>query len=555
MLRFGPYEVHEELGRGGMGVVYRGFDPLIRRDVALKTIKLSDIADGSERRQMQERLEREAQSAGRLSHPSIVTIYQIGYEELRPGETVAYIAMEYVAGWTLAAVLERTRVANRALALSLLRQAAEGLDHAHSQGVIHRDVKPANLLITPDGRLKIADFGLAKLLSHTMTMTGTLMGSPFYMSPEQVRANRVDGRSDQYALAVVAYEVFGGRKPYQAESLSALVYKIAHEEPPLLELEPADLAGRLNPVLRRAMSKEPGERFPGCVAFINELERACAEPGPVPEAPAPSRPQEFSRAPASPPPPEIPPPLPRRARRIAAPGAAIAAAFAVVAALALGVKYLGTQETPARIEVVQPQPAVEPGAQPGPASRPAEAPSSALPAAVAPPSRPPASTKPAPRPERQSKPAPPVSLVTAPVKPPENNPAPAEQNTQQASPPPAPVPAPQAQPEPAREPVRTAPKLLQQAPAPYTDQARAAGIQGAVLLSVDIDERGFPVRARVLKPLDPGLDRSAIQSLAGWRFQPATADGKPVGATVNVEVKFNLVGGPARQRPSLKPPG
>ena len=264
-----------------MGIVYRGFDPLIQRDVALKTIKLYDISDESERRHMQDRLAREAQSAGRLSHPNIVTIYQVGYAEMRPNEVVAYIAMEYVPGRTLAAVMEKTRPGNHGLVLKLLRQTAEGLDYAHSQGVIHRDVKPANLLITSDGRLKITDFGVAKLVSHTMTMTGTVLGSPFYMSPEQIRADRVDGRSDQYALAVVAYEVFGGRKPFQAETLSALVYKIAHEEAPGLELDSAALAGRLSPILKRAMAKEPEARYPNCRAFVDALEAAWAEPAPV----------------------------------------------------------------------------------------------------------------------------------------------------------------------------------------------------------------------------------------------------------------------------------
>ncbi len=484
MLRFGPYEVHEEIGRGGMGVVYRGFDPLIRRDVALKTIKLYDIADESERRQMQERLEREAQSAGRLSHPSIVTIYQVGYEEIRPGETVAFIAMEYVAGWTLATVLEKTRVTNHSTVLRLLRQAAEALDYAHSQGVVHRDVKPANLLITQDGRLKIADFGLAKLLSHTMTVTGTIMGSPCYMSPEQVRAEPVDGRSDQYALAVVAFEVFGGKKPYHAETLSALVYKIAHEAPPPLELAEAELAGRLNPVLRRAMSKDPRARFATCVEFVESLEKASSAPEPdavasksaaPPPSAAPATPRQTAQAPV----------MPRKSV----------------------------------LQSPRPQPPVSASkAKPAVATQKL----AVTPRSETPPMNPQAVVENAPKPEAAP---PPPSPAPEPVK-------------QQLAPPP--------------EPVKTAPKLLQQAPAAYTNQARAAGIEGIVLLSVDLNDQGVPIRARVLKPLDPGLDRSAVQSLAAWRFQPATENGKPVGATVNVEVKFNLVGGPSRQRPSLK---
>lgn len=556
MLRFGPYEVREELGRGGMGIVYRGFDPIIRRDVALKTIKLYDIGDEGERRQMQERLEREAQSAGRLSHPNIVTIYQVGYAELRPGEMVAFIAMEYVPGRTLAGVLEKTRATNVPVVLKILRQAAEGLDYAHLQGVIHRDVKPANMLITADGRLKITDFGVAKLVSHTMTMTGTVLGSPFYMSPEQIRAERVDGRSDQYALAVVAYEVFGGRKPFQAETLSALVYKIAHEDPPKLVLESEALAGRLNPVLQRAMAKEPDARYPSCLAFVEALESACAEPAPVVAARLDeTQPVAPRAAPASKPKPApVAPPPPRKLPWPAL--AAAAGVLAVIAGLAGVVKFL----TPSIPSALEPQPVaqsatqpatpeVKPAAEPDPlrvVSRERETPvSSSKTVAQAPPAAKPAA-------ERTS--TPPATAMT----PPRPEPAPAQPAPEPASPEPVktaaaePEPPAPAPPAPAREPVRTPPKLLERVPAPYTNEARSAGIEGAVLLSVDIDERGIPVRARILKSLDPGLDSNAIRSLGGWRFQPATEDGKPVGSTANIEIQFRLAGAPTKQRPTLK---
>jgi TonB family protein len=559
MLRFGPYEVRDELGRGGMGIVYRGFDPIIRREVALKTIKLYDIGEEGERRQMQERLEREAQSAGRLSHPNIVTIYQVGYAELRPGEMVAFIAMEYVPGRTLAAVLEKTRATNVPMVLKILRQAAEGLDYAHQQGVIHRDVKPANMLLTADGRLKITDFGVAKLVSHTMTMTGTVLGSPFYMSPEQIRAERVDGRSDQYALAVVAYEVFGGRKPFQAETLSALVYKIAHEDPPKLVLDSEALAGRLNPVLQRAMAKEPDARYPSCVALVEALERACAEPEPVVAArlaetqpvtvkPAP----RVAPVPAPAAAPAQPGPAPAPARKLPWPAIAAAAGVLVlIAGLAGALKHFSPtpastpQGQPAAQAVTQPAaPEAKPTAEPElprVVSREREAP-------VAPPNtvtQAPQAAKPA-----AERPVIPPATASAPPKPepPPVQPAPEPARTEAvktatAGPEP---------PAPAREPVRTAPKLLERAAAPYTNEARAAGIEGAVHLSVDIDERGIPVRARVLKPLDPGLDSNAIRSLGGWRFQPATEDGKPVGSTANIEIQFRLVGAPTKQRPTLK---
>ncbi|MBE0660414.1 MAG: serine/threonine protein kinase, partial [Bryobacteraceae bacterium] len=284
MRRFGQYEVTGELGRGGMGIVFKGFDPVIRREVALKTIRLYDIDDVGERARMQERLEREAQSAGRLSHPNIVTIYQFGYEQVKPNETMAFIAMEYVPGRTLASLLGEGRPLQTQVVMSLLKQAAEAIDYAHAQGVIHRDIKPANLLVTPDARLKVTDFGVAKISAHTLTMTGTVLGSPFYMSPEQIRGEKVDARTDQYALGVVAFEAFGGRKPFDAETLSSLVYQIVHMEPPALELPDSEMARRVNPVLMRALAKSAEGRFGSCGEFVRALAGAIEEHGRRPAA-------------------------------------------------------------------------------------------------------------------------------------------------------------------------------------------------------------------------------------------------------------------------------
>jgi serine/threonine-protein kinase len=560
MLRFGPYEVHEELGRGGMGIVYRGFDPLIQRDVALKTIKLYDISDEAERRHMQDRLAREAQSAGRLSHPNIVTIYQVGYAEMRPNEVVAYIAMEYVPGRTLAAILEKARPGNHTLVLKLLRQAAEGLDYAHSQGVIHRDVKPANLLITSEGRLKITDFGVAKLVSHTMTMTGTVLGSPFYMSPEQIRADRVDGRSDQYALAVVAYEVFGGRKPFQAETLSALVYKIAHEEAPGLELDSAALAGRLTPILKRAMAKDPEARYPNCLALVDALEHAWAEPAAV-AAPPLAETQPVRPAPPAPPsrpaPVQPPSPKPSPAATKKQPWLAIAAGVAVVAIILAGATQFFKPGLPAPASSAQATPA-EPEPEPRTSNPPVTARVTSTPmtptstAPIKPSPAPPPAPRPAAKPD--TTPVRPQPLVSAPPAasqtPPIEPPAKPEAESPALDPKPAAAQPPP--PTPSKEILRTPPRLLQRAPAAYTNDARNAGIEGTVQLSVDIDERGIPVRARILKSLHPGLDQNAIRSLGGWRFQPATEDGRPAPSTATIDINFSLVGAPSRQAPSLK---
>ncbi len=201
----------------------------------------------------------------------------MGYTELRPGETTAFIAMELIRGRSLAVAIDEVRADPR-LMVALLGQAASALDHAHRQGVIHRDVKPANLLVTAEGQIKVTDFGVAKIVSQTITTTGTVLGSPFYMSPEQIKSEPVDGRTDQYSLAVVAYEILSGAKPFQAESLSSLVFQIVQQEPPRLRMEPPALAERVNAVLLRAMAKDPAQRFDTCTAFVSAL-AAALNPG------------------------------------------------------------------------------------------------------------------------------------------------------------------------------------------------------------------------------------------------------------------------------------
>lgn len=561
-MQLGQYQVWEEIGRGGMGVVYRGYDPLIGREVALKTIHLYAIADPRERQEMQDRLQREAQSAGRLSHPNIVTIYQIGYAELQPGQTSAFLAMEFIPGANLSALLDSLRAGPPEQIIGLLRQAAAALDYAHSRGVIHRDIKPANLLVTPEGILKIADFGVAKILTQTVTMTGTVLGSPAYMSPEQIKAEPVDGRTDQYSLAVVAYELFTGKKPFEAETLSSLVYKIAQQPPPPLENVPPHLAGRIGPVLLRALEKDPAARYGTCMEFVEALEagleasaaaaRAAKKPG------------------AAPPPPERPA-KPRPPLRV--PVRALAAAGAVCAGIALiGWMAVLLREPAPKVQLpaaTQPAAAVEP-ASPAQASLPPEpekpAPVTASlatnpPPARLPPSPPVAPPKASPPPTQAAMPklAPAAGAKPAPAG---QTPAPLPASKTEPQPPPVaaetkPEPAkpasePHTPPPPPREPVRTPPRVAQTAPAAYTPEALQKGIEGAVLLSVDIDDQGVPRRARVLRSLDPGLDRKAIESLAGWRFTPATEDGRAVPSTANVEVNFRLVGAPRRTPPSLK---
>ncbi len=270
MDQIGPYQIQGELGRGGMGIVYRGLDPVIGRTVAVKTVHAAELGDAVEQEKLKERLFREAKSAGILSHPGIVTIYQAGQDK-----DVLFIAMEFIDGPNLADALARTRPSME-LTLQLVKQAAEALDYAHSKGVIHRDIKPGNLLLQSEGRVKIADFGIAKLAAHNLTKTGTTVGSPAYMSPEQIRAGPMDGRADQYSLAICAYEMVTGIRPYDSDTITSLVFKIVFEQPDLSRLENVPRGAQLEAVFRKALAKTAEERYPTCVAFWQALSDAAS---------------------------------------------------------------------------------------------------------------------------------------------------------------------------------------------------------------------------------------------------------------------------------------
>jgi TonB family protein len=263
--KIGPYQILKELGRGGMGVVYRGVDPVIGRHVAIKTLRPEDMGESSERGSMGERLLREARSAGILSHPSIVTIYQAGQDQ-----EFIYIAMEFVDGANLADVLAQGRL-NIDATLKILKQSAEALDYAHSKGVVHRDIKPGNLLLEPSGKIKIADFGIAKLNQAGVTKTTSSVGSPAYMSPEHVRAQSIDGRADQYSLGVVAHEMLTGRRPHDSEELTSLVFKVVFEPPDLSLLQALPKGNQLEPIFARVLSKAADERYASCMEFYEAL--------------------------------------------------------------------------------------------------------------------------------------------------------------------------------------------------------------------------------------------------------------------------------------------
>jgi serine/threonine protein kinase len=255
-----------------MGVVYHALDPNIGRPVAIKTIRVGDARKPEEQQRLRERLLREARSAGMLSHPGIVTIYDVEQQ----GD-LAYIAMEYVDGPTLDHLLSQGRPMTPQQIFSILGQTAAALDYAHQKGIVHRDIKPANIMIAADGTAKITDFGIAKITAtDQFTMTGTIVGTPHYMSPEQVQGQAVDGRSDQFSLAVIAYEILTGEKPYTGDHLTTVVYRIVAEEPvPPHRLNPT-LAGAIESTLKKGLAKKADARYRTCQEFTEALERSCA---------------------------------------------------------------------------------------------------------------------------------------------------------------------------------------------------------------------------------------------------------------------------------------
>ncbi|HUI09114.1 MAG TPA: protein kinase [Bacteroidota bacterium] len=272
MKKIGKYEIVEELGRGGMGVVYRAYDPTLEREVALKVIQqiALDVAD------TKARFYREARMAARLSHDAIAVIYEIGEEA-----GVPFIAMEYLPGRDLRGVIDAREPLSLDQKLDYARQVARGLQYAHAKNVIHRDIKPENIKLLDDGRVKIIDFGIAKPYTPTaspedrstsavLTRMGMRIGTPWYMSPEQARGNPVDRRTDIFSFGVVLYELLTYAKPFQGDDTTVL-YKILHEEPPPIKLEESGLADEIQRILSRCLAKDHEERYGDCAEVLRDL--------------------------------------------------------------------------------------------------------------------------------------------------------------------------------------------------------------------------------------------------------------------------------------------
>jgi len=266
--QLGRYEIIGELGQGAMGIVYKAKDPLIDRIVAIKTISLNLAQE--EKEEYEARFYQEAKAAGRLSHPNIVTIYDVG----KSGD-VAYIAMEFLQGRELRDVLNEEPLLPVDQVLDIVVQVAQGLAYAHEYGIVHRDVKPANIMVVRDGHVKITDFGIARMASASVrTQTGMVLGSPKYMSPEQVMGKQIDQRSDIFSLGAMLYEMLTGQVPFNGENINVIMYQIMNAVPqPPNALNPA-VPDMLNFIVAKALAKAPDDRYCDAGEFANDL-RAC----------------------------------------------------------------------------------------------------------------------------------------------------------------------------------------------------------------------------------------------------------------------------------------
>ena len=265
----GRYEIVSELGRGAMGIVYKAMDPVIGRTVAVKTIRLSEEGTGLSRPELLTRFQTEARAAGLLTHPNIVVVFDAGEED-----GLYYITMELVEGKSLQALLDAGHAFPLPRTLRIMEQTCSALQFAHERNVVHRDIKPANLMLTADDTVKITDFGTAKILQFgTTQQTAHVMGTPSYMSPEQVKGRAVDGRSDIFSLGVMLYEMVAGEKPFPGQNITTVIYKIVNEDPvPPRQIDPSIHPG-ISSVVMKALQKEPEQRYQNCREMLEDLKR------------------------------------------------------------------------------------------------------------------------------------------------------------------------------------------------------------------------------------------------------------------------------------------
>jgi TonB family protein len=267
--KIGRYEIVAPIGYGAMGAVYKAFDPIIKRSVAVKTLRLDVPPSSPDYRAFLERFAVEAKTAGRLSHPNIVTLYDVSSVD----EPLPWLAMEFVDGRTVTEILQGERLKPE-LVVSLVSQIASAIDYAHSEGVIHRDIKPSNVIVHAGEKVKVTDFGIAKMMDAEATNSGLMMGTPSYMSPEQAMGEELDGRTDIFSLGVVAFEMLSGHQPFPGNNVTSILYKLVHSDP--IHPDNLEVLGLLPDkwveVFSRVLAKSPSERYPTASAFVQHLE-------------------------------------------------------------------------------------------------------------------------------------------------------------------------------------------------------------------------------------------------------------------------------------------
>lgn len=545
--KIGKYTIHRELGRGAMGVVYEGEDPYIGRRVAIKTIRFDVLAGDRERDDAQRRFLREAQSAGNLSHPSIVTIYEVGEDE-----GLTYIAMEFVEGESLEARIRSGRRLTVAEVADLMDQLCDALDYAHRRGVIHRDIKPANILVDRDGRPRIVDFGIARIESSGLTQTATVMGTPYYMAPEQIAGAAIDHRADLFALGAVLYELLTFAKPFAGENMTTVIYRIMNVEPP----PPREIDGSLPPgldaVVRTALAKQPAARFQSGRALVEALRDpdrfARAQAGAATTVV-----QEPAVAEVIPATAEGPLPAPsagfdtRRKAMIAVVGgmmAVLAIAAAVVVFSGRGgappAAGGGADAPPAADPLSAPGAVPAPDAAGAPAGQPAGQASSSAGPATTPASRP---RTPTPRPANPAR-----GSVSSPRG------APAGPSGAAPAGPPPPGPSVLPAPPPATGApvvagrvfeltgVDERPQVVREVPPVYPADALARRLEDVVIVKALVAEDGRVADVQVLRrsQKSPAFEAAAIEAVRQWVFTPARRKGQAVACWFNVGVPFQL---------------
>ncbi|MEN8134428.1 MAG: serine/threonine-protein kinase [Thermodesulfobacteriota bacterium] len=253
--KLGTYTIQSILGQGAMGVVYKGFDPNIERTVAIKTIR-KDALNTEEMQPLLSRFKREAQAAGRLTHPGIVTVYEYGEED-----DTAFMAMEYVRGRELKDFLDKNERFPLNTIISIINQLLDALIYSHAQGVVHRDIKPGNIILLSNGQIKVMDFGIARIESSTLTQFGDVIGTPSYMSPEQFSGQQVDKRSDLFSTGVILYHLLTGEKPFPGNSMTTIMHRVIHTDAPLVSDLNLQAPSFFDEILLKALAKKPDQRF------------------------------------------------------------------------------------------------------------------------------------------------------------------------------------------------------------------------------------------------------------------------------------------------------